>query len=241
MKSIIILIIIINLLYLYENESMKLKTPLNHIKQHSTNNIRKLYNYDMKNNNNNDNHNNLKLMLKNKLNTNNKNNKQYEIVKNKLSKYCGLPHKDVSGKAWFTQNGCSLASTNITFIYDNVLENGNVEEIIIQANKGDIIPLSCESLECPIVQIPDCYELGIEICNDDEFCFIDEHEKWGKWAMGINGKTPSASSNNDSFCSEYNYKRINQQQDPLTKEKLLKTFELTCHTGVLYTSNVNPW
>lgn len=34
----------------------------------------------------------------------------------------------------------------------------------------------------------DCYELDND-CLSTEFCWIDQHEKWGSWAMGYQGNS----------------------------------------------------
>lgn len=36
--------------------------------------------------------------------------------------------------------------------------------------------------------VKDCYELDHD-CLSNEFCWIDQHEKWGAWAMGYQGNT----------------------------------------------------
>ena len=39
-----------------------------------------------------------------------------------------------------------------------------------------------------LFSVKDCYELDND-CLSNEFCWIDQHEKWGAWAMGYQGNT----------------------------------------------------
>ena len=83
---------------------------------------------------------------------------------------CGTPNPN--DPMWFTQNGCSISSRdNYHYLDGNKVRVGQ---------KGELIKQTCDDVFCPIPQIPDCYELD-NACSKKEFCWINQHEKWGPW------------------------------------------------------------
>mmetsp|Transcript_3276 Transcript_3276/g.6942 ORF Transcript_3276/g.6942 Transcript_3276/m.6942 type:complete len:517 (-) Transcript_3276:34-1584(-) len=125
---------------------------------------------------------------------------------------CG---EKIDGQAmWYTKYDCSLASANVSFVYNNS---------IVNAKKGDVIPWACESAMCPPPARRDCY-LNPDICEADEYCWIDQHERWGPWTMGENGKTPD-----EDFCNKDLNSWISKQN--LNKAQIVdlrRTHRLAC-------------
>jgi len=125
---------------------------------------------------------------------------------------CG---EKIDGQAmWYTKYHCSIASADVTFVHDNN---------IIQAKKGEVIPWSCESAMCPAPARRDCF-VDADACNDDEYCWIDQHEMWGPWTMGDDGKTPD-----EYYCKQDLDRFIEQQNMNAAQAAQLKqTHELAC-------------
>jgi hypothetical protein len=92
---------------------------------------------------------------------------------------------------WFTQGGCSIASQNMTYA-----DMSGPTPVMRTASKGDLIKMTCDDVFCPIPARIDCYEQP-GTCTGDEWCMIDIHEKWGRWAMNRDGTTPQS-----EYCYE---------------------------------------
>ena len=106
---------------------------------------------------------------------------------------CGPP---IEGqKMYFAGPGrCSIASADMDYLaHDGTLQ---------RAVKGKQIAMNCDDVMCPVPMVSDCY-MSPEICQEDEWCWIEQHEKWGPWAMapmpnGTYGHTPEP-----DYCSHY--------------------------------------
>lgn len=92
---------------------------------------------------------------------------------------------------WFTQGGCSIASQNMTYA-----DTSGDAPVMRTVSKGDMIKMTCDDVFCPIPARIDCYEQP-GTCAADEWCMIDIHEKWGRWAMNRDGTTPQS-----EYCYE---------------------------------------
>mmetsp|Transcript_24956 Transcript_24956/g.27909 ORF Transcript_24956/g.27909 Transcript_24956/m.27909 type:complete len:593 (-) Transcript_24956:44-1822(-) len=103
-----------------------------------------------------------------------------------LTEFCGDASDDQN--MWFTENGCSKASVDMTYID----RTGNVRT----AKKGEIIDMHCESVFCPPPKVPDCYN-DPSYCASDEWCMLNQQEVW-KQASGIGGGTPGF-----AFCNKF--------------------------------------
>jgi len=105
-----------------------------------------------------------------------------------LNEWCG--DKTSGQRMWFTENKCSLASFNMTYLDSN----NNVR----QAKEGEVIAMECDGVLCPQPAVPDCYETP-GICSSDQFCMLNQQEVW--WtAAGIGGNTALTQF---GFCSEF--------------------------------------
>ncbi|KAL7006377.1 hypothetical protein EMMF5_004030 [Cystobasidiomycetes sp. EMM_F5] len=92
---------------------------------------------------------------------------------------------------YFTQFGCAIASQNMTYA-----DTSGDTPVLRTVSKGDFVKLRCDDVFCPIPARPDCYE-NPGICGSDEWCMVDIHEKWGRWAMNADGTTPQS-----EYCFE---------------------------------------
>jgi hypothetical protein len=134
---------------------------------------------------------------------------------------CGTPADN--NPMWFTQAECSIASLD-GFAY---LDDSGEARI---AEKGDMIKFACDDVFCPTPARPDCYELQ-DVCKNDEFCWINQHEKWGPWAMGTQGATYPLY---DGSCSKDALQAIKDANvSNKTKAALLNSYHnQTCTSGI---------
>ena len=106
---------------------------------------------------------------------------------------CGPP---IPGqKMYFAGPGrCSIASADMYYLaYDGELH---------RARKGMQIPMECDDVMCPVPMRPDCY-MSPEICKEDEWCWIHQHEKWGPWAMAPTPDNTFGHTPEPDYCSSY--------------------------------------
>merc|ERR1712048_689762 len=63
---------------------------------------------------------------------------------------CGKPSDEkLLGTMWWTAQGCSLASRNLTYVYVDEEDIPHVHTVI----KGEPIKMHCDNWECPIPQV----------------------------------------------------------------------------------------
>ena len=107
-----------------------------------------------------------------------------------ISEWCGT--KSSGQKQWFTENKCSLASTDMTYLDPH----NNIRE----AKKGDVVAMECDSVMCPTPMVPDCYTTPEDApCAADEWCMLNQQEVWSA-AAGAGGGTSLAQF---EFCEEF--------------------------------------
>lgn len=105
-----------------------------------------------------------------------------------LTEYCG--DKSSGQNMWFTENQCSIASVDMTYIIKDTT-------IIKDAKKGEVIALDCEAIECPKPKVPDCYVYPGQ-CEPDEWCMLNQQQVW--IAGGAGGGSPFGVK---PFCEEF--------------------------------------
>ena len=106
---------------------------------------------------------------------------------------CGPP---IPGqKMYFAGPGrCSIASADMDYLaHDGMLR---------RAVKGWQIAMNCDDVMCPIPMRPDCY-MSPDICADNEWCWIHQHEKWGPWAMAPMPDNTYGHTPEPDYCSHY--------------------------------------
>mmetsp|Transcript_74098 Transcript_74098/g.131021 ORF Transcript_74098/g.131021 Transcript_74098/m.131021 type:complete len:652 (+) Transcript_74098:49-2004(+) len=114
---------------------------------------------------------------------------------------CGDPNNPIfqGQKMWFTAAGCSIASEDLWYV-----DEADNNELVYQ-HKGGFARMQCDDVLCPIPPVPDCY-YDAGNCAADEWCWTDEHEKWGDWAQAT-GQTSAAVPNgftpNQDLCDDY--------------------------------------
>ena len=144
---------------------------------------------------------------------------------------CGTPPQNSeTDRMWFTQGGCSRASTNFSYFDENGIPQS--------AGKGDLIKMTCDSVFCPSPPRPDCYELQ-NACSENEFCWINQHEKWGPWAMGKNGTTPLP-----EWCTPERQTQLQNTSNGLNDTQRVQmqvSYNLTCNTGVIWEDGLEIW
>lgn len=95
---------------------------------------------------------------------------------------------------WFTENQCSIATINMTYLDPNNNIRG--------AKKGEIIAMACDSVLCPVPAVPDCYNAPDDVpCAADEWCMLNHQELWDT-AAGLGGHT---SLSQMEFCTDFNF------------------------------------
>ena len=89
--------------------------------------------------------------------------------------------------------------------------------------------MTCDDVYCPLPRRPDCYELQ-SACGPNEWCWINQHEKWGPWNMGGGGTTyPLYDA---ETCSAETLATLEAYPNGTDKDALLQTFKYTCETGI---------
>jgi len=102
--------------------------------------------------------------------------------------------------------------------------------VVYTAKKGDLIKMKCDDVFCPIPRRPDCYELQSSACGPNEWCWINQHEKWGPWSMGGGGT--SYPLYDEETCSAETLATLEAYPNGTDKDALLQTFKYTCETGI---------
>jgi len=146
---------------------------------------------------------------------------------------CGKPPKDGSQPMWFTQNGCSLAAYDMSYIDDDGVKHVGVK-------KNEFVKMRCDSIVCPNLNQVDCYA-SPDTCPTNTWCMIDQHEKWGPWAMGSSPKSPifQGKTIQAEYCTPEKKAEIDAVTNPVDKAALLKSWDDMCDVG--YTANINLW
>jgi len=111
---------------------------------------------------------------------------------------CAVPERSMAaGRMFFANkgpgNGCRIASADITY--------QNSTGAIVKAVAGEIINpggIAGESIYYPSPARQDCY-FYTDACADDEFCMVNAHERWGKWASDPSGRTADANCNKEDY------------------------------------------
>lgn len=101
--------------------------------------------------------------------------------------------------------------------------------VVYTAKKGDLIKMTCDDVFCPTPRRPDCYELQ-SACGPNEWCWINQHEKWGPWSMGGGGTTYPLYDKDT--CSAETLATLEAYPNGTDKDALLQTFKYTCETGI---------
>ena len=71
-----------------------------------------------------------------------------------------------------------------------------------QAQRGELVPLRCDSVVCPPPAVRDCY-MREGICDEaKEFCMLEDHVKFGPAAAGAGGATPLVAYLDCSFFAK---------------------------------------
>jgi len=116
-----------------------------------------------------------------------------KYIKQQSAGGCGQPIPNQT--MWFAGPGrCSLASADMMYFSNK----GEWKS----AKKGDIIDINCDDVQCPIPVIKDCYR-SPEICGEESWCWIKQHEKWGPWAMGPDSSGVFGHTPNPEYCEKF--------------------------------------
>lgn len=90
-----------------------------------------------------------------------------------VAEWCGV---EANGQhQWFTENKCSKASTDMTYV--------DTHNNIREAKKGEVINMACDGVLCPAPKAPDCY-VTPGICASDEWCMLNQQEVWDAAGAG---------------------------------------------------------
>uniref|UniRef100_A0A0G4HZL4 Sulfhydryl oxidase n=1 Tax=Chromera velia CCMP2878 TaxID=1169474 RepID=A0A0G4HZL4_9ALVE len=145
---------------------------------------------------------------------------------------CGTPPENPEEQPmWFTEARCSVSSLDqFTYL--------DAKNTIRTANKGDLVDIHCDSVLCPVPPVPDCYH-DPSVCAQGEFCWVQQHEKWGAWAMGEGGKTPPEHCT--STLEAITRKSENGQLSKEQETALHESYAEVCETGIQWAKGVDPW
>lgn len=78
----------------------------------------------------------------------------------------------------------------------------------VDARRGDLATLRCDSVICPVPATPNCFETD-GVCGEDEWCQLIDHVKFGPDAASAHGQSPNMAMRSCTFfrqhASEYSW------------------------------------